>query len=144
MKQLDVKTGNWKCADMRPLAVVLASFTVKATPAGALAEWDASSVSLHGHYEVEKSADGKSFAVIGSTEANSFLDGKFTAPAYYRLVDVGLDGKRTAHWVVYLGHKIHRPYEVYTLAGLKVGDLDTLQGLDGLYIVNRKLRYLGK
>ncbi|AKQ44457.1 hypothetical protein TH63_00485 [Rufibacter radiotolerans] len=86
-----------------PLPVTLISFTGKALKEGVLLNWATASEKDNSYFQVERSADGKTFTAIGKvTGAGTssvrldyrFLDAK-TVPStvYYRLKQVDYDGK---------------------------------------------------
>ncbi len=88
------------------LSVKLSSFTAHSTTSGALVKWSTSQEENNARFEIEKSFDGKNFFVIerrngqgNSTTVASyeFLDLNFKQSAYYRLVQVDVDGKKTTY-----------------------------------------------
>ncbi|RZK23384.1 MAG: T9SS type A sorting domain-containing protein, partial [Flavobacterium sp.] len=88
------------------LPIKLIAFTAQATTGGALVKWSTSEEKNNAKFEIEKSFDGKNFFVIdtktgkpnSATVANyEFLDLSFKQSAYYRLVQVDADGKKTTY-----------------------------------------------
>ncbi|OKL41205.1 hypothetical protein [Pontibacter flavimaris] len=91
------------CLPITPLPVELASFEGKVTQSGISLEWETASEQNNSHFEVERSADGKTFAALGSVPGNgnssvslaySYLD-KYPLEGmnYYRLKQVDVDGR---------------------------------------------------
>jgi hypothetical protein len=88
------------------LPVSLASFEAKATAQGATLSWITLSEYNNAKFEIEKSTDGKKFGYIGEQlgKVNSavpsnyqFVDQDFRQSAYYRLVQVDNNGKKTTY-----------------------------------------------
>ncbi|WAC39615.1 hypothetical protein [Pedobacter sp. SL55] len=86
-----------------PLPVKLASFTAKANKQGTVSlAWSTASEQNNSHFEVTRSADGKSFAKIGQVQGNgnssttknySYVDASPVAGVnYYQLKQVDFDG----------------------------------------------------
>jgi hypothetical protein len=85
-----------------PLPVELTSFTGKAIADGAQLKWSTASEKNSKGFNVERSLDGKVFLQIGfvegvgnsqTTQNYQFLDRGFNKFAYYRLVQVDLNGQ---------------------------------------------------
>jgi hypothetical protein len=95
--------SNEPCLPITPLAVELISFTGKATESGINLEWSTASEENNSHFEVERSADGKSFEQIakieGNGNSNTTIKYAFTdtnphfGDNYYRLRQADFDGK---------------------------------------------------
>lgn len=85
------------------LPVTLQSFTVKAMNNTALLQWRTASELNNDHFDIERSADGRSFTKIGRVQGQGttsivqnygFTDAApLTGNNYYRLAQVDLDGK---------------------------------------------------
>jgi len=88
-----------------PLPITLESFTATAAGKTALLQWATSSETQNDHFNIERSADGKKFGVIGMvngagtttlTESYAFTDATpLDGTNYYRLAQVDLDGQTT-------------------------------------------------
>ncbi|RYZ40820.1 MAG: T9SS type A sorting domain-containing protein, partial [Sphingobacteriales bacterium] len=84
------------------LPVTLQSFTVKAVGATALLQWATVSELQNDHFDIQRSADGRTFTTIGRVQGNGTTsirqDYQFTDAApfagdnYYRLAQVDIDG----------------------------------------------------
>jgi hypothetical protein len=93
-----------------PLPVELTAFTAQRQAAGVLLKWTTASEKNSARFEVQRSADGKSFGTIASVEAQgqstqaltySALDRQAPAgTSYYRLRQVDRDGKASLSPVV--------------------------------------------
>lgn len=91
-----------ECGSITPLPVELISFEGEATKSGVLLEWATATEENNDRFEVERSADGRSFSKIGEVKGNgttavkrtySFRDAKASRGThYYRLKQVDLDG----------------------------------------------------
>ncbi len=91
-----------ECGLITPLPVELLSFEGEATKAGVLLSWVTASEKDNDRFEVERSADGKMFALIGSVKGKGTTQAKQTysmrdtkaaaGTQYYRLKQVDLDG----------------------------------------------------
>lgn len=87
------------------LPVTLQSFTVQAVNNTALLQWETASEWNNDYFEIERSADGRSFAAIGRVQGNgttnlaqqySFTDDALlSGNNYYRLAQADMDGKIT-------------------------------------------------
>ncbi|WP_276499796.1 hypothetical protein [Pontibacter litorisediminis] len=91
------------CLPITPLPVELSRFEGKATQSGISLDWETASEQNNSHFEVERSADGNTFELLGSVEGHGnsavtlkyrFLD-KHPHPGlnYYRLKQVDFDGQ---------------------------------------------------
>ncbi|WBO86133.1 T9SS type A sorting domain-containing protein [Hymenobacter yonginensis] len=107
------RTAGQADADFRsaavatPLPVELISFQARAAGRDALLTWATASEKDNAHFDVERSADGVTFAVVGSVRGNgtrstrtdyAFTDkgaGAAAGTRYYRLRQVDLDGKES-------------------------------------------------
>ena len=86
-----------------PLPVDLISFKAMRAEEGVRLEWETASEQNNDYFEVQKSADGKTFNSIGEVAGSgttnehhsySFIDGKpYQGITYYRLKQVDFDGK---------------------------------------------------
>ncbi|MDX5423230.1 MAG: T9SS type A sorting domain-containing protein [Hymenobacteraceae bacterium] len=91
------------CLPITPLPVELVSFSGRTTPSGVSLEWRTASEENNSHFEVERSADGKQYAQIGTVQGNGStsvaIDYTFSDPEpvqgvnYYRLKQVDYDGQ---------------------------------------------------
>jgi hypothetical protein len=87
------------------LPVTLQSFTVKAVNNTALLQWVTVTELNNDHFDIQRSADGRTFTTIGRVQGNGTTsirqDYQFTDAAplagynYYRLAQVDLDGRTT-------------------------------------------------
>ncbi|PZR27567.1 MAG: hypothetical protein DI535_10100 [Citrobacter freundii] len=87
------------------LPVTLQSFTVKAVDNTALLQWVTVSELNNDHFDIERSADGRTFTKIGRVQGNGttsirqnyqFTDlNPLTGNNYYRLAQVDIDGHKT-------------------------------------------------
>ncbi|MET0462654.1 MAG: T9SS type A sorting domain-containing protein [Chitinophagaceae bacterium] len=87
------------------LPVTLQSFTVKAVSGTSLLQWVTASELNNDHFNIERSADGRTFTTIGRVQGNGttsirqeyrFTDAApLTGQNYYRLAQVDLDGHVT-------------------------------------------------
>lgn len=85
------------------LPVTLQSFTVNAAGSNALLQWRTATESNNDHFDIERSADGRTFTTIGRVAGNGTTtipqDYRFTDAApltgnnFYRLAQVDLDGR---------------------------------------------------
>ncbi|WP_187774966.1 beta strand repeat-containing protein [Pedobacter sp. BS3] len=84
------------------LPVNLISFEAVAKTQGAMLTWVTASENNNLHFEIEKSSDGVNFTTIGIVPAQgagnyTYTDGTLSGLAYYRLVQVDINGKRTVY-----------------------------------------------
>lgn len=84
-----------------PLPITLKSFVGIPVTEGTLLKWEAEEYN-HLEYRIERSYNGTVFTVIGNTTKNKFLDNTVRQSAYYRLVDVAIDGSTTTHRMIYV------------------------------------------
>jgi hypothetical protein len=94
---------NEECGNINPLPVELISFTGKTATEGIALNWATASEKDNDHFEVQRSADGRSFETIGTVKGNgnsstklaySFTDKTAKANLnYYRLRQVDFNGK---------------------------------------------------
>lgn len=98
--------------DAAPLPVDLVRFGARVDGEAALLSWNTASESNNAGFEVQRSADGRSYAKIGWVEGKgeagasySFRDAGFSGKAYYRLRQVDRDGKATESQSVYLSRE---------------------------------------
>jgi hypothetical protein len=121
------------CSDTCPVTVIdpvmsinLLSLKIKNVKNGNIITWDVSDQKTD-YYNIEKSSDGENYTIITSVNATSednasysFLDKSInkTGYSYYRLKEIGLDGKvfysqvRTAYNSFELGNIINR-YDMF-------------------------------
>jgi type IX secretion system substrate protein len=92
------------------LPIVLGGFNATLKGNSVVLNWNTELESLSSHFEVEKSADGKTFATLGNVKAAgisnsvlnySFTDNSFGGTGFYRLKLVDLDGKFKYSKVIY-------------------------------------------
>ena len=88
------------------LPVALLDFTAQITTGGALVRWSTAKEENNAKFEIEKSFDGKSFFIVDTrkgqgnsttTFSYEFLDVNFKQSAYYRLVQVDANGRKTTY-----------------------------------------------
>lgn len=92
------------------LPVTLTSFSAKAQPSGVMLNWTTATEVNNAYFEVQRSADGQSFAAIGKVQGSgttstgatySFSDTRPVASlTYYRLRQVDMDGTEAFSAVV--------------------------------------------
>jgi hypothetical protein len=102
-------------APVTTLPITLTSFTAKAVNQSVLLNWNTASEENNDYYEVQHSADGKSFTTIGKVNgagtSNASKDYTFTdenpfaGTNYYKLVQHDFDGK-TSEFITYTDSKI--------------------------------------
>lgn len=102
-----VLTGTEVPCSSGPLPVTLVSFTARSVGRGVLVEWTVGSELGSDRYEVERSADGLLFALVGTVPARGASDYSYTDKAspgavYYRLRSVDTDGSAAYSPVVAL------------------------------------------
>ncbi|WP_224994449.1 proprotein convertase P-domain-containing protein [Cesiribacter sp. SM1] len=87
---------------MNPLPVQLLSFTGSPDQAGVLLQWQTASEKNNSHFEIQRSADTKTWQSIGRVEGNGttstqknyrYFDREADKINYYRLMQVDFDGK---------------------------------------------------
>ncbi|MBB6612969.1 T9SS type A sorting domain-containing protein [Pontibacter sp. Tf4] len=74
---------SFECGDITPLPVELTSFKGKATESGIDLKWETASELNNSHFDVERSADGKSFKSIATVQGR----GTTSTPQSYSLLD---------------------------------------------------------
>lgn len=138
----NTSNSNYKSAQAwvpaNTLPVTFGSFTANKKGTDALLNWTTETEQNNDRFEVERSANGKDFTLIGqvkgamnssSTQRYSFTDNKvLNGMNYYRLKQVDLDGKSTYSKVVNLRFNGGEDIAIYPNP---VSDQFTVDGLKG-------------